>query len=706
MKTFSKSSLIYGIAGTLLLISAIMLTWDIFSGRTKNIEDAMLNARSELNLKTGILDEKLAKISDKAEILAEDISTGLDHNNIIARLKQDVEFSEDIFGFGVGFEKFKAGPDKELYAPFYIKPDGKTTLTFVDTSYDYTNSEWYSKPLKNGAAWFEPPYFGEVAQTMIAEYSVPFDLDGNNEADGIVYIDLSLNGLTKIINGLSIGKSGYGFLLSENGIFIVHPVSEWVKSEKNITDFAKDYGDNNITKLFESNKIEGKDYLDIIDPLSNQESRLMFSEIPSTGWKLGIMFISAEFIDNYKSLKRKFSISIFLFVLSAVFYVLSFRSFKAESLKTSWVSAILITMFFAAGIGLIWFQNTGQKEYTGKDDNSYMIHDQSVLNKFIQSQDSIAALNNKNIAVKIPTGVFIEHIEISGKNTINLSGTIWQEIDNQYVNEIEPGVVFPEISPDAEAVSIEEAFRKKKSRSTFIRWYFRVALRHKIEYSSYPFDRQTISLRLWTKDWTSNILLVPDLKSYSVINPSLLPGIEKDIVLRSMIPVSSFFDFEEIEYNTSFGIGDNFSGESKSELHFNIVLERNFLGPFITNIIPLIVISVLLFTIVMSTSSREKDTKLGFTGFGVLEICAAFYFVVILAHIDFRNTLGVQQIIYLDFFYFLIYLKILVYAINSILLTKYENIKFVQYKNNLYPRLLYWPVYLGLLFVVTYFVFY
>jgi hypothetical protein len=106
----------------------------------------------------------------------------------------------------------------------------------------------------------------------------------------------------------------------------------------------------------------------------------------------------------------------------------------------------------------------------------------------------------------------------------------------------------------------------------------------------------------------------------------------------------------------------------------------------------------------MSTSS--KDGKLGFTGFGVLEICAAFYFVVILAHLDIRNYLGVQQIIYLDFFYFLVYIKILTYAINNVLYTKYTKIEFIQKGDNLYPRLLFWPIYLGLLFAITCFVFY
>jgi hypothetical protein len=189
-------------------------------------------------------------------------------------------------------------------------------------------------------------------------------------------------------------------------------------------------------------------------------------------------------------------------------------------------------------------------------------------------------------------------------------------------------------------------------------------------------------------------------------NPALLPGIEENIVLRGWNPKASFFNYESKKYNTTFGVSSTLADRTKTELSFNVVVERKFLGPFVTHFIPLIVISIFLFTVVMSTSDKAKDEKIGFSGFGVLEISAAFYFVVIIAHIDFRNFLGVQQIIYLDYFYFLVYVKILVYAVNNVLYYKFTSSRFIQEYNNLYPRLFYWPLYLGLIFIITCFVFY
>ncbi|MFN7556425.1 hypothetical protein, partial [Microcystis sp.] len=62
-------------------------------------------------------------------------------------------------------------------------------------------------------------------------------------------------------------------------------------------------------------------------------------------------------------------------------------------------------------------------------------------------------------------------------------------------------------------------------------------------------------------------------------------------------------------------------------------------------------------------------------------------------------------IIYFDYFYFILYIMILLVAINAILFASNIKLDWIHYKNNLIPKLLYWPTNLALLLLVTMLVF-
>ena len=108
---------------------------------------------------------------------------------------------------------------------------------------------------------------------------------------------------------------------------------------------------------------------------------------------------------------------------------------------------------------------------------------------------------------------------------------------------------------------------------------------------------------------------------------------------------------------------------------------------------------------VLVTSSREED-RIGILGFNatrVLAACSALMFVVLLSHIDLRSSLAAKGIIYLEDFYFVLYLSILVVAVNSIIFTWGLPMRVVQYRDNLIPKLLFWPMVTSQLFALTLF---
>ena len=93
-------------------------------------------------------------------------------------------------------------------------------------------------------------------------------------------------------------------------------------------------------------------------------------------------------------------------------------------------------------------------------------------------------------------------------------------------------------------------------------------------------------------------------------------------------------------------------------------------------------------------------------GAGWLASFFTLFFVVILGHIDLRSKLTSSEIIYLEYFFFVMYLAILAVSVNSILFVSHANVSLIQYKDNFIPKLLYWPVIASLLLGVTLWVFY
>ncbi len=201
------------------------------------------SAQKELNQAVDIFNHRLQVMMDIAEEVANDITEQkLDSIQLHEKLQQVLKENKDIFGFGVGYEPYEFSKNQKLFAPFYIRPHDSIQLKQIEDSYDYTERDWYIKPLNEGKAWFEPPYIGEVSQKLMAEYSVPFFKKGANGEKipiGIVYLDYSIEDLTKAIKNLDLGKSGYGFLCSRDGLLMSHPISEYVTSKKTIDDLAK-----------------------------------------------------------------------------------------------------------------------------------------------------------------------------------------------------------------------------------------------------------------------------------------------------------------------------------------------------------------------------------------------------------------------------------------------------------------------------------
>lgn len=59
------------------------------------------------------------------------------------------------------------------------------------------------------------------------------------------------------------------------------------------------------------------------------------------------------------------------------------------------------------------------------------------------------------------------------------------------------------------------------------------------------------------------------------------------------------------------------------------------------------------------------------------------------------------SIIYLEYFYLVMYLAVLTVSLNSIAFASNMNVPFIDAKDNIYVKVLYWPVIMGILLFIT-----
>lgn len=311
--------------------------------------------------------------------------------------------------------------------------------------------------------------------------------------------------------------------------------------------------------------------------------------------------------------------------------------------------------------------------------------------------------------VKIKTGIFIQSLQFFNSSEVNLSGYIWQRYQDGVHDAIKPGdsevgFVLPEQVNSGNDIEPREVYRVRNGDEEVIGWYFEATLRQPFDYSDYPFDHKTVWVRMWPKEFSRNIVLVPDFAAYKSTGVSDIFGIEENIVLGTWERENTYFDYNLSSYDTDFGIAGYIGQEGFPELHYNFVVKRKFENAFIVYLLPLFLVAALLFAALLTVSANDElSNRLGFNTSGFIGASSALFFVVMLAHIQLREQFAGTDIVYIEYFYILMYALLVVATANTYLFsirsTRWHNV--ILYNDNIIPKVAYWPVVIGCLIVIT-----
>jgi len=374
--------------------------------------------------------------------------------------------------------------------------------------------------------------------------------------------------------------------------------------------------------------------------------------------------------------------------------------------KTWWLYSSVISAVLFAYLIYLWGQmNTYEVERTQLiseiDTNKYL---ERHWEKRPEMLDGTAGS-----IVKIKTGVFIQSLQFFNSSEVHVTGYVWQRYQDGINDQYKPGVgevgfILPEQIDSSAGAQPEERYRYKNDGEEVIGWYFEATMRQPFNYSNYPFDHKTVWLRLWAKDFSDNVILVPDFKAYNATGHTDIFGIEHGIVLGTWTRENTFFNYKLSNYDTDFGIGDFVGQRDFPELHYNFVIKRKFENAFIVYLLPLLLVAALLFAALLTvTNNEELSGRLGFNTSGFIGASSALFFVVMLAHIQLREQFAGASIVYIEYFYILMYGLLVVATANTYLFTigtsKWSSL--IQYDDNVIPKIAYWPCVLLSLVLIT-----
>lgn len=666
-------------------------------------QDAIDMSMQETHRVDSILDLELGRIMGLADGIADGLSLqkiGMD--TLPYMLNAALQSYEDVFGTGIILDVDSMVQGKPRRGMFRYK-DGKDIIV-EDSAYSLRvpDFKWYENR-KNKGGWSDNVFISGISEEPTVQYSKAITAPGQpGNKIGLVYIQLSIRGIASMMNTLSLGKAGYGFILGSNDNFIYHPNDQWVWDQVSI--YESGYFDNRemLEQAIAAVKSGDTKLLNFRNPVNGQESWYFFEPMDNSDWLLGVMFFKEELLNEHIKARHTLIFITILTVIGIGFLLLSLPSTR----NYNWSKSYLMSIFFVLGIAYIWYLGLEQPILKGwdVDREDVIITDKVVLEAFKTKMDSSLYATERENYSFIPTGIFLEHIQLMESHTFMVSGYVWQKYTDGLHDHIARGFLFPEAEPNAEYIEIEEAYNHREGNQTVYGWYFRVSLRKKFNYGLFPLDWQNIRIKLWHIEFLDEVFLVPDLDANQYNNPTSLPGLQRNFVMPGWTLEQSFFNYKKNRYNSDFGVRSAKTNRDIMELNFNVYAKRVFWSPFVTNFFPIFVVVMLLFIAVLNNQKQADERVMG--RWGILELGAAFFFVLIIGQTNLRSQLNVEELIYVEYYYFAVYVAIIITCIVSTAVFK-TNIKaLTTLKKDDLMKYAYWPMITGFLFLVTCLVFY
>jgi hypothetical protein len=642
------------------------------------------------------INEIFGGVQGIADAIADELSDGtLAYGDIDARMQAELAANPNIDGIAVTFAPYVYDPQERLYQSYnFVNPDGSLGI-LSGATYDYTSppsddpdapqTAWYHTPLENGPTWNEP-FLATGAQKVLIEYGVPFfQRDQPDTEGGVVTIDYSLAGMRDLMAALDLGATGYGSVFTSSGTFLAHPIADYV-ARTTIFEVADDLQNAGLSDGARQALNGSSLSLNDVDPVTGEESWVFFEPISVTGWALGIVMNKAEFLPDARATLRDQTAIVLAGAASLFFVAALLFHFEQGTTHSLWLAASIASLLCLAVIVVVLALSSTIRFHDG-----VAVTSRTAVNRYIQEYTNRRGTTDPPL--QIPTGVFIQTLDFPDATSVLVNGYIWQRYDDALPSDLAQG--FRLAQQFGNEYILEETQRIREGTETLVVWYFGMTLKQSFNPAQFPFDRRNIAIHIVPHDVQHDVVLTPDLDSYDLINPVLLPGVNQDLTINNWRIDSSLFSYQV--NRGAAGRPRVFAFLDQPELFYNINVRRNFVGPLIAYALPGIVAAGLMFAFFVSDPKVGDQEEI----IATLSFMAALFFVITVAHTALRDSIAAIGITYMEYMYILLYLVIILVSINVFVVVRRPDIPLFQFRNNLIPKLLFWPLFMGVFMLAT-----
>lgn len=265
------------------------------------------------------IDTILTPIQKMIETSAAWLEHGEISESVIYSILQDkVRNNDEIYGCAIAFEPYAFEPTRLYFSPYVCRyQDRLKRINIGSAEYHYFYADWYAIARELHKTIWTDPYFDEGAgNILMTTCATPFyRSDGEiRSIKGVATADISLEWLQQIVQEIRVLKSGYGFLVTRNGVFLTHPHPQWVMNE---TLFSIEGPEGQALKEAGRHMVAGESgWLPFQDPVTGADGFLYYAPVQTTGWSLGVFFPGREAMAD---ITRLSAVVLFLGVAGLVF---------------------------------------------------------------------------------------------------------------------------------------------------------------------------------------------------------------------------------------------------------------------------------------------------------------------------------------------------------------------------------------------------
>jgi hypothetical protein len=586
----------------------------------------------------------------------------------------------------------------KLYAPTIHRISGKVDEFYRETLTDYTRIEWFRAGLL-GPQWREPEV-GKLTGKYVLNFVMPIKAP-SGEVHGVAIGSISLEGISRMVNRVSVGQDGYLFLVSKGGRYLYDPNLDYTERQRTLFQVGREEHDNLKLKLASAVAHEKSEFGEQKSGLTGRPTWVFLDPIGSTGMYRGLTIIREAFGAG-AAYWRKAIIELcglaVLFLLSAA-QALCIR-FGPVAVCGTWKGSAAVAALLTLAIAITWTATLQWPELNTK--SARRVFDSATARAMLSLPHRGGAL--PGVVTEAPmrvvsVGVQFESLAFNPQGDASITGLLWERLEDGTGEMTKP---VPLEFPSAINVKLGP-WTKQMARGYVIHLTtFELTLRqpHKNP-RHYPLDGRQLKLRIRSADAFGDVGLIPDFDAFPVIAPTSKPGLAAGLTASGWWINNSFFALRKVELSSLPRL-EGLTMTAMPELLFNVQLRRRLLDAFVSALLPALVVAALLFVFVSNVTTKpEVASAIGYKHMDTLRSMSALLFPALVAQINIRSKTLAEELLYVDYFYFVLYAAILLSSC-AVVWISYEKQSDRTEERLRRLKLSFWPSLMGAYYAVTF----